>query len=48
MIEEAVRVQCPGDRLPIADLWATRPCCTHLAKLGMTDMARVGLRWRLW
>ena len=47
-IEEAVRVLRPGGRLLIADLWATRRYCAHLAKLGMNDIARRGLGWRMW
>jgi cyclopropane fatty-acyl-phospholipid synthase-like methyltransferase len=47
-IAEAVRVLRPGGRLLIADLWATRLYRTHLAKLGLTDIARRGLGWRMW
>ncbi len=39
VIEEAVWVKRPGDRLHIADLWAKRPCCTHVAKLGDLSFA---------
>jgi arsenite methyltransferase len=47
-IEEAVRVLRPGGRLLIADLCATRLYCTQLLKLGMTNIARRGLGWRMW
>jgi ubiquinone/menaquinone biosynthesis C-methylase UbiE len=47
-IEEAVRVLRPGGRLMIADLWATQLYRAHLAKLGMTDVTRRGLGWRMW
>jgi arsenite methyltransferase len=47
-IDEAVRVLRPGGRLLIADLWATGLYRDHLNKLGMTDIARRGLGWRMW
>ena len=46
-IEEAVRVLRPGGRLMIADLRATRQHQAQLAKLGMKDVARRRLGWRL-
>jgi ubiquinone/menaquinone biosynthesis C-methylase UbiE len=47
-IEEAVRVLRPGGRLVIADIFATGEYCTQLTQLGMTDVARHGLGWRMW
>jgi len=47
-LEEAVRVLRPSGRLMIADIWATRHYQAHLAKLGMSDVARRGLGWRFW
>jgi arsenite methyltransferase len=47
-IEEAVRVLRPGGRLMVADIWATGEYRDNLAKLGMADIARRGLGWRMW
>jgi arsenite methyltransferase len=47
-IGEAVRVLCPGGRLVIADIFATGQYRDRLAELGMTDVARRGLGWRMW
>jgi ubiquinone/menaquinone biosynthesis C-methylase UbiE len=47
-IEEAARVLRPGGRLMIADIWATRQYQAQLSKLGMRDVARRRLGWRLW
>jgi arsenite methyltransferase len=47
-IDEAVRVLRPGGRLMIADIWATRQYQAHLAKIGMSDVARRRLGWRFW
>ena len=47
-IEEAVRVLCPGGRLLIGDLWATRQYRAYLTALGMSDVGRRDLGWRMW
>jgi arsenite methyltransferase len=47
-IDEAVRVLRPGGRLMIADLWATRLYRSRLTQLGMRDVTRRGLGWRMW
>ena len=47
-INEAVRVLRPGSRLQTVDVRATRPYPAQLAKLGMYDIARRGLKWWYW
>ena len=47
-IEEAVRVLRPGGRVVIADVFATLQYCARLKGLGMTDISRIGLGWRMW
>jgi len=46
-VNEAVRVLRPGGRLLIADVRATRRHQAQLAKMGMHDVARRWLGWRL-
>jgi hypothetical protein len=43
-----VRVLRPGGRLLIADIRATGQHQAHLAKIGMSDVARRRLGWRFW
>jgi ubiquinone/menaquinone biosynthesis C-methylase UbiE len=47
-MEEAARVLRPCGRLLIADIFATRVYCTRLVQLGMMNVARRGLGWRMW
>jgi ubiquinone/menaquinone biosynthesis C-methylase UbiE len=48
VIEEAVRVLRPGGKVMIADLSATRQYLARLKELGMTDVQRTDLGWRMW
>jgi|SRR5438105_945510 len=47
-IDEAVRVLKPGGRLAIADFRATAGYASRLRELGIKDVARRGLGWRMW
>jgi ubiquinone/menaquinone biosynthesis C-methylase UbiE len=47
-IEQAILVLRPGGRLMVADIWATGHYASHLARLGMIDIVRRSLGWRLW
>jgi ubiquinone/menaquinone biosynthesis C-methylase UbiE len=47
-IDEAVRVLRPGGRLLIADLRGTKRYQARLTELGMTNVTRSNLGWRMW
>jgi ubiquinone/menaquinone biosynthesis C-methylase UbiE len=47
-IEEAVRVLRPGGRLMIADIEATGDYLAHLVTMGMINIDRRNLGWRMW
>jgi arsenite methyltransferase len=47
-LQEAARVLRPGGRLLIADIFNTRQYRAHLAELGLEDVCRQGLGWRMW
>jgi SAM-dependent methyltransferase len=48
VLEEVVRVLRPGGRLLLADIWATGRYPAHLSEVGMIEVARRGLGWRMW
>jgi arsenite methyltransferase len=47
-IDEAARVLRPGGRLLVADLLGTDAYAKRLDELGMTDVRRRNLGWRMW
>lgn len=47
-IAQAIRVLRPGGRLMIADIRRTRDYAGQLTKLGMSDITRRDLGWRMW
>lgn len=47
-LDEAVRVTRPGGRLVLADVAFTRGHAARLRELGLLDVRRRGVGWRMW
>jgi SAM-dependent methyltransferase len=47
-VDEAVRVLAPGGRVALADMRGTHDYAARLAELGLVDVTRSSLGWRMW